>query len=675
MAANTKESNQPNPEQAGALARLRELTDLLNRASRAYYAQDTEIMSNLEYDALYDQLQALEEETGIVLADSPTVNVGYASVDELPKEAHERPMLSLDKTKDREALRDWLGDQKGLLSWKLDGLTVVLTYQDGRLEKAVTRGNGQVGEVITPNARVFRNLPVSIPFRGRLILRGEAIIRYSDFDRINEKLEEEAAAKGIMADVRYKNPRNLCSGSVRQLNNEITAARNVRFYAFSLVEAGDTDFANSRQKQMEFLTGQGFEIVEYRPVTAASLLEEISYFEDRIRTYDIPSDGLVLLMDDIAYGESLGTTAKFPRNAIAFKWADEQQETTLSYIEWSASRTGLINPVAVFEPVELEGTTVKRASVHNVSIVKSLQLGKGDRIRVYKANMIIPQISENLTRSGNIEIPETCPVCGGRTEIRRDNDTEALFCLNPDCAAKKLKAFSLFVSRNAMNIEGLSEMTLEKFIAAGYIHDFADIYHLDRYRDQIEQMEGFGKRSYEKLADSIERSRQTTLARVLYAIGIPGVGEANARVISAYFHNNLQAVLAATPEELSEIEGIGPVLAGAIADRLSDPAVRANLEKLMQELSAAAPETDETPRIFEGKTFVITGKVHRFDNRDALKEYIIKRGGKAAGSVSARTDYLINNDVNSNSAKNKKARQLGIPVLSEEDFLRLAGED
>ena len=659
-------------DQSRLIERQKELTALLKEASRTYYAEDREIMSNMQYDTLYDELETLERETGLVLADSPTVNVGYESVEELPKERHERRMLSLDKTKSREDLAAWLGSQEGLLSWKLDGLTVVLTYSGGTLQKAVTRGNGEIGEVITPNARVFKNIPLSLPFTGNLILRGEAVIRYSDFEKINEKLEEEAAEKGLLGDVKYKNPRNLCSGSVRQLNNKITAERGVRFYAFSLVEAEGVSFDNSHEKEFIFLRSLGFETVEYRKVTSDTLSAGIDVFEEKIQHYDIPSDGLVLLMDDIAYGESLGTTAKFPRNAMAFKWADEQQETTLTDVEWSASRTGLINPVAIFEPVELEGTTVKRASVHNVSIVRSLKLGIGDRIRVYKANMIIPQISENLTMSDTLEIPSVCPVCGGQTQIRREVDTEVLICTNPDCTAKKIKSFAHFVSRNAMNIEGLSEMTLEKFIGRGFIHNFADIYHLEDFRSQIEEMEGFGRRSYENLAASIMRSRKTTLSRVLYAVGIVGIGTANARLICDHYQNDLQAVLEASADDLGEIEGIGPVLAASVSDFLKDEKNREKLNALLSELEIEAPQGNDRPQVLSGKTFVITGKVYKFENRDALKDYILKLGGKAAGSVSSNTDYLINNDVTSTSGKNKKAKQLGVPIISEDEFLAMA---
>ena len=684
-------------------SRMEELAARLNRASEAYYARNTEIMSNLEYDRLYDELRALEEETGYVMAGSPTVHVGYEAVNELPRVRHDQPMLSLDKTKSREELAAWLGDHQGLLSWKLDGLTVVLTYEGGKLARAVTRGNGEIGEEITANAAAFRNLPARIPFTGKLTLRGEAVIRYSDFEQINEEIAEEAAARGVIEDVRYKNPRNLCSGSVRQLDSAVTARRRVRFYAFSLVEADrqengaegtGADFHNSRLEQLRFLEKQGFETVETVLVTGETVAKAVGDFEEKIAGYDIPSDGLGVLFDDIAYGESLGTTSKFPRNSIAFKWADEQQETTLTQVEWSASRTGLINPVAIFEPVELEGTTVRRASVHNVSIVRALQLGIGDRLTVYKANMIIPQIAENLTRSGTLEIPCQCPVCGGKTEIRREIDTEVLVCTNPDCAAKKIKAFTLFASRSAMNIEGLSEMTLEKFIAAGYIHEFADIYRLEAHRDSIVEMEGFGEKSYNRLWESVEKSRSTTMPRLVYALGITGIGAANARVLCDHFGDDLQAIASADAETLSGVGGIGPVLAASVSAWFQDEKNREVLGHLLQEvhpqkragLTAASPGSEASgdstspaggssgPNPIAGKTFVVTGKVDHFPNRDALKEYIADRGGKVTGSVSAKTDYLINNDVSSTSSKNKKAAQLGIPILSETDFLKLAGE-
>lgn len=647
-----------------SIKKMKELGEKLREASRAYYQEDREIMSNVEYDALYDTLSALEKETGIVLADSPTVNVGYEAVEQLPKEEHERPMLSLDKTKEREALREFIGEHPTLLSWKLDGLTIVLTYENGELIKAVTRGNGIVGEVITNNARVFKNIPLKISFKGRLVLRGEAIITYSDFEKINETIGD--------ADAKYKNPRNLCSGSVRQLNNEITAKRNVRFYAFSLVSAEGVDFRNSREVQFRWLNEQGFEVVEYRKITAETLDEAMDYFAEAVTTNDFPSDGLVALYDDIAYGESLGTTAKFPRNAMAFKWADEMRDTRLLEIEWSPSRTGLINPVAIFEPVELEGTTVSRASVHNISIMKELKLGIGDTIRVYKANMIIPQIAENLTGSGNAPIPHNCPACGQETIVKKENDVECLFCVNPGCPAKKIKSFGLFTSRDAMNIDGLSEATLEKFIARGFIHDFGDIFEISRYKDEIVEMEGFGQKSYDNLMESLERAKETTLPRVIYSLGIANIGLANAKVICRHFDNDLDRIRHASLEEVSDIDTIGPVIAGNLVAYFKDEDNNRRLDHLMSFLHIQE-DSPKQEQIFEGMNFVITGSLVHFGNRSEAKELIESLGGKVTGSVTKKTNYLINNDIQSNSSKNKKARELGIPILSEEDFRKLAG--
>lgn len=642
------------------LDRIQYLVDVLNQASKAYYAQDREIMSNYEYDALYDELVALEERTGVVLANSPTVNVGYEAVDELPKERHEAPMLSLGKTKDREELKSWLQGHEALLSWKLDGLTIVLTYQDGKLAKAVTRGNGEIGEVITNNAKTFKNLPLQIAYKGELVLRGEAVISYSDFEKINKEITDEAD--------KYKNPRNLCSGSVRQLNNEITAKRNVQFFAFSLVKAADVDFENSRAKQFAFLKEQGFQVVEHYLVTPETILEQISFFENKIEDYDIPSDGLVLCYEDIAYGQSLGRTAKFPRDSIAFKWADEIRETTLLEMEWSASRTGLINPVAIFEPVELEGTTVSRASVHNVSIVRSLKLGIGDKITVFKANMIIPQIAENLTGSDSLEIPKVCPVCGQTTQIKQMNDVQSLYCVNEECPAKQIKAFTLFVSRDALNMDGLSEATLEKFIDCGFVKDFADLFELAKYREQIVAMEGFGEKSYNNLMDSIEKARNTTLPRLLYALGIAGIGVANAKLLCKYFDYDLEKIRNADEERLCEVEGVGEVLAGAIYEYMHNEEKQSKLEALLAKLQLEIPVIDAENQTLAGLNFVITGSLNHYENRDALKTIIEDKGGKVTGSVTSKTTCLINNDVTSNSSKNKKAKELGIPILSEEDF-------
>lgn len=645
------------------LLRMKELTARLSEASKTYYQESREIMSNFEYDKLYDELLALEAETGVVMAGSPTQKVGYEILSELPKEAHEAPMLSLDKTKEVRVLQEWLGDQEALLSWKLDGLTIVLTYEGGELVKAVTRGNGEIGEVITNNARVFANVPLRIAYKGQLILRGEAVIRYSDFYQINEEIED--------VDAKYKNPRNLCSGSVRQLNNQITAQRNVNFVAFMLVRADGVDFHNSRREQFEWLKTQGFEVVEYRMVKRASLPENVQYFSQKIADYDIPSDGLVLLLDDIAYGDSLGRTAKFPRNSIAFKWEDEIRETHLLEIEWSVSRTGLINPVAIFEAVELEGTTVSRASVHNLSIMEGLQLGIGDTITVYKANMIIPQIAENLTRSGKMEIPKICPVCGGATEIRQMNDVKSLYCTNPDCQAKKIKSFSLLVSRDALNIDGLSEMTLEKFIGSGLIHTYADIFHLDRHRETIVEMEGFGEKSYEKLTTAIRQASHTTLPRVIYGLGIAGIGLANAKMLCRQFDFDFEKMRHASEEELTAVDGIGTVLADAWISYFESEKNNRLVDDLLAELTIEQESTSAETAVFAGMTFVITGSVTHFANRKELQSVIEARGGKATGSVTSKTTYLINNDVASNSSKNKKAKELGIPILSEEDFLKL----
>lgn len=646
--------------------RMLELVELLNHARRVYEQEDTEIMSNFEYDKLYDELLALEQELGTTLASSPTVNVGYEVLSELPKERHGRPMLSLDKTKEVGRLKEFLGGQKAVISWKMDGLTIVLTYQGGTLVKAVTRGNGEVGEVITNNAKVFQNLPLHIPYQGELVLRGEAVIGYRDFEKINAQIED--------VDAKYKNPRNLCSGSVRQLSNEVTAKRNVHFYAFTLVRAEGLDFENSRARQMEWLRGQGFDVVEYHVVTADTVEEEVAWFSAKISENDFPSDGLVLVYDDIAYGQSLGTTAKFPRDSFAFKWADEVRETKLLEIEWSPSRTGLINPVAIFEPVELEGTTVSRASVHNLSIMEDLQLGIGDIVQVYKANMIIPQIAGNLTRGGNVEIPQTCPVCGGKTRVSMENETKTLYCTNPRCQAKQVKAFALFVSRDALNIEGMSEATLEKFILSGFIKDFVDIFHLERYGEEIKNMEGFGEKSYVNLQTSVGRARETTLPRLVYGLGIPNIGLANAKMICKAFDNDPQRIVNATREELGEIPGVGDVIAGTFVEYFAEKGHRELFYRLLEEVRLPEKAGGEAAaQAFSGKNFVITGSMTHFSNRGEVKELIEAKGGKVTGSVTSKTDYLINNDVQSTSSKNKKARELGIPIISEEEFLGMLG--
>ncbi len=648
------------------LERIKELVQLLNKAGKAYYSEGVEQMSNFEYDALYDELLTLEKKTGCVLSNSPTVNVGYEVLSELPKERHESLMLSLDKTKSVDDLVSWVGNQKALLSWKLDGLTIVLTYDKGELQKAVTRGNGEVGEIITNNARVFKNVPVTIPFKQKLVLRGEALITYSDFEKINEKIPE--------TDAKYKNPRNLCSGSVRQLNNKITKERNVNFFAFNLVSAENVDFKNSRKEQFEWLKLQGFDVVEYKEVTKDNLVDTVAWFEEAIKTNDFPSDGLVILYDDIAYGDSLGRTAKFPRNSIAFKWTDETADTTLRSIEWSASRTGLINPVAIFDTVELEGTRVSRASVHNISIMEGLKLGIGDTIQVFKANMIIPQIASNLTQSGNIEIPTKCPVCGGATQIKEINDVKSLYCTNPDCQAKHVKSFAHFVSRDAMNIDGLSEATLEKFIQKGFLKKFKDLYHLDNYRDEIVSMEGFGQKSYDNLIASCERSKNTTLPKVIYGLGIANVGLSNAKMIVRNL-KSVDKVINCERQELESIDGVGAVIADTFVTYFENPDNKNNFIELLKELNIEKEEEGSQDNKLEGKTFVITGSLNHFDNRNKLKELIESLGGKVTGSVTGKTSYLINNDIESSSSKNKNAKKLNVPIITEDEFIKLAGID
>lgn len=643
-------------------ARIKELVEILNRAVKSYYVDAVEIMPNIEYDKLYDELVKLEKETNVVLSNSPTQNVGYETASELPKKAHESPMLSLDKTKSVTELEDWLGDNKALLSWKMDGLTIVLTYRGGELVEAVTRGNGIIGEVITNNAKNFQNVPLKIEYKGELILRGEAVIKYSDFKRINESISD--------ADAKYKNPRNLCSGSVRQLNPAVTRERKVYFNVFNVVKADDIDFENSKAKQFEWAKNEGFDVVEYKFTNRASLANDIADFESRIVGNDIPSDGLVLLLDDIALGERLGSTAKFPRNAMAFKWSDERQTTKLKYIEWSPSRTGLINPVAVFEPVELEGTTVSRASLHNVSIFEELMLGVGDEISVYKANMIIPQVYENLTKSNTEKVPKICPACGKDTTIKQDNESKVLLCTNPDCQVKHIKQYALMASRDALNIDGLSESTLEKFLSKGFIKSDSDLFHLDKFKDEIINMDGFGKRSYEKLIAALDEAKNTTVSRFLYSLGIAGIGSANAKMIAKYFDNDIDRIISASKDDLLEIEGIGEVLANSIADFFKSEKNIENVESLRKILKFEKEESSGGDKL-SGKVCVITGSLEHFSNRNELKELIEKNGGKVSGSVSSKTNYLINNDTASNSSKNKKAKELGVEIISEEDFLKL----
>ena len=644
--------------------RIEELIETLNEASAAYYDEASEIMSNYEYDALYDELESLEKETGYTPLNSPTKNVGYTVQSELPKERHRSRMLSLDKTKSREELAAWLGDHEGLLSWKLDGLTVVLTYEGGELVKAVTRGNGDIGEVITPNARVFVNVPKHIPYKGHAVIRGEAVITYEEFDRINEAIDD--------ADAKYKNPRNLCSGSVRQLNSKITAERNVRFYAFTLSEADGVDYEGLRSNQMKWMAEQGFDVVEYVKVDNESIFEAIDNYAERVHSFEIPSDGLVLTLEDLEYAATLGTTAKFPRDSLAFKWADQQAETILREIEWSPSRTGLLNPIAIFDPVELEGTTVKRASVHNLNIMETLKLGIGDTITVYKANMIIPQIGDNLTKSGNIELPSHCPVCDGATEIKLMTGTKVLTCTNPNCLAKQVKRFSLFVSRDALNIEGLSEQTLLKFIGLGYIKSFADIFRLENHRDEIVELDGFGKKSYDKLSSSIEKARHTVPTRILVALGIPGVGVTTAAQIARACENKWTKISSLSYDELIAINGIGEVMARDYEAFFADEHNKSVVLDLVDELDIDE-SYEKAGEALSGEIFVITGSLEHYKSRTELKKEIEAQGGKVAGSVSKNTSYLVTNNPESGSSKNKAAAELGVKIITEDEIRTMLG--
>ena len=644
--------------------RIDELIETLNEASAAYYDEASEIMSNYEYDALYDELESLEKETGYTPLNSPTKNVGYTVQSELPKERHRSRMLSLDKTKSREELAAWLGDHKGLLSWKLDGLTVVLTYEGGELVKAVTRGNGDIGEVITPNARVFVNVPKHIPYKGHAVIRGEAVITYEEFDRINEAIDD--------ADAKYKNPRNLCSGSVRQLNSKITAERNVRFYAFTLSEADGVDYEGLRSNQMKWMAEQGFDVVEFVKVDNKNIFEAIDNYAERVHSFEIPSDGLVLTLEDLEYAATLGTTAKFPRDSLAFKWADQQAETILREIEWSPSRTGLLNPIAIFDPVELEGTTVKRASVHNLNIMETLKLGIGDTITVYKANMIIPQIGDNLTKSGNIELPSHCPVCDGATEIKLMTGTKVLTCTNPNCLAKQVKRFSLFVSRDALNIEGLSEQTLLKFIGLGYIKSFADIFRLENHRDEIVELDGFGKKSYDKLSSSIEKSRHTVPTRILVALGIPGVGVTTAAQIARACENKWAKISSLSYDELISVSGIGEVMARDYEAFFADEHNKNVVLDLVGELDIDE-SYEQVGTALSGETFVITGSLEHYKSRTELKKEIETQGGKVAGSVSKNTSYLVTNNPESGSSKNKAAAELGVKIITEDEIRMMLG--
>lgn len=642
------------------LNRMKELIEILNNASRLYYQYSTPIMTDFEYDKLYDELEKLEKETNTILSNSPTQNVEPEAIDSLVKVEHPAPMLSLSKTKSISELASFLENQEGLLSWKLDGLTIVLTYKDGKLSSGVTRGNGIIGEVITENVKKFKNIPLTIPYKGTLVVRGEAVIKYSDFNKMNEELDDDSS--------QYKNPRNLCSGSVRQLDSKVTAKRNVNCIIFALIES-EKKF-KLKSEEFEWLKSLGFDVVEYHKVTSNNLEEQVLYFKNKINEYDIPSDGLVLLYNDIEYGKQLGTTAKYPKNAIAFKWQDETAETKLIDVDWLVSRTGLINPVAVFEPVELEGTIVSRASLHNVSILQGLSLGIGDTILVYKANMIIPQIADNLTQSNSLAIPNKCPVCNHEARIISSNDVKYLYCMNDFCPAKLVKRLSQFTSRNAMNIEGLSDAIINKLADEGLIKTYADIYNLKRYKNDIISFEGFGEKSYDNLINSIEKSRNVKLANFIFALGIPDIGLSRAKLICKNYSNDINKIRNLTFEELSKIDGIGEIIAKGWIDTFNNEDFIKELELLLKEVNFTDTSIDNNQPL-KDLIFVITGSVNNFTNRDELVEYIESYGGKVVKAISNNVNYLINNDITSTSTKNTKAKELGIKIISENDLMSM----
>lgn len=642
------------------LNRMKELIEILNNASRLYYQYSTPIMTDFEYDKLYDELEKLEKETNTVLSNSPTQNVEPEAIDSLVKVEHPAPMLSLSKTKSISELASFLGNQEGLISWKLDGLTIVLTYKDGKLSSGVTRGNGIIGEVVTENVKKFKNIPLTIPYKGTLVVRGEAVIKYSDFNKMNEELDDDSS--------QYKNPRNLCSGSVRQLDSKVTAKRNVNCIIFALIES-EKKF-KLKSEEFEWLKSLGFDVVEYHKVTSNNIEEQVLYFKNKINEYDIPSDGLVLLYNDIEYGKQLGTTAKYPKNAIAFKWQDETAETKLIDVDWLVSRTGLINPVAVFEPVELEGTIVSRASLHNVSILQGLSLGIGDTILVYKANMIIPQIADNLTQSNSLTIPNKCPVCNHEARIISSNDVKYLYCMNDFCPAKLVKRLSQFTSRNAMNIEGLSDAIINKLADEGLIKTYADIYNLKRYKNDIISFEGFGEKSYDNLINSIEKSRNVKLANFIFALGIPDIGLSRAKLICKNYSNDINKIRNLTFEELSKIDGIGEIIAKGWIDTFNNDDFIKELELLLKEVNFTDTSIDNNQPL-KDLIFVITGSVNNFTNRDELVEYIESYGGKVVKAISNNVNYLINNDITSTSTKNTKAKELGIKIISENDLMSM----
>lgn len=653
-----------NINDSNVLEKMHKLISLIDKYRNEYYNEDREEVDNKEYDRLKDELDELERKAGFVLSNSPSLKVGCEVTSKLPKYTFKKPMLSLSKTKEVSGLQQFLSDKDGILSWKMDGLTVVVAYNNGELVSAITRGNGEIGEVITQNAKHFRNLPLRIPYKGKLVLRGEAVMTYSDFERINKGLVTSG-------DELKKNPRNLCSGTVRSVDSSVTKNRGVYWYAFELVSA-DCEIPNDIDKQFKWLNNNGFDTVQFMVVNSSNVVQAVMQFESIVESkkLDIPTDGLVLTYRDKKYGESLGVRAKSPRHSIAFKWEDEAVETKVIDIEWSPSRNGLITPVAIFEPVDIEGSTVSRASLHNVSIFAEKQLGYGDRIKVYKANMIIPQVLDNLDRTATCQIPGQCPCCGEPTVLHQDpkSGVYTLWCENSECAAKGTRSFEHFVARDAMNIDGVSTSTLNTLIECRIISDYASIYHINEHADEIINLEGFGYTSFMNIVNAVEKSRNVKPANLIYALGIPNIGLTTAKLICKHFGNDLVKTVTASYNDLINIDGIGDTIADSFTAYFADKNNAEAFVRLTKELNIIQEAVSNNTEM-NGITICVTGDVHIFKNRRAIKDIVENLGGKLTGSVSKSTSYLVTNDTTSGSRKNKAAQEYGIPILTEQQFI------
>lgn len=639
----------------------------LNRASASYYNTGYPIISDAEFDNKLEELRRWEEETGIVFANSPTHNVGYTIVDKLKEVEHNHPMLSLDKTKSVDELIEFIGDKDCFLSVKADGLTTSLHYIDGKLIGAETRGDGIRGFDCLQNVLTMKNVPKEIRYKKELIIDGETIIGWDTFREINDKLPE---------DKKYKHPRNLVSGSLQLLDSKEAASRNMRFVAWRVIKG----FGHKTPSEDLFKAKDiGFEIIPILKSPRINQKEELAILLNQIReladSHNIPYDGAVMAVDDYKIAESMGRTDKFFRHSMAYKYEDELFETVLTDIEWNTSKTGLINPVAIFKPVDLNGAITTRATLHNITYIKDMMLGIGDRIRVYRSNMVIPKVHDSIDKSGNFNIPDKCPICGHSTRIAKENDSEVLICENPNCKGKLLGRLIHAASRNALDIENLSESTIEKFINLGWLTSIKDIYYLKCHENEMKTLEGFGKKSVEKLLSSIEKSRNTTLDRFIYSLSIPMIGKTISTLIAEKVNYSIREFITTMETKravyFSSLDGISDKKISSIDSywyKYSNI-----VYELSKEFTFESPNIilDEMPKTLQGKTFVVTGSVHHYKNCDELKADIVVHGGTVVGSVSSKTSYLINNDINSTSSKNQKAKSLNIPIISEEEFLQM----